>query len=45
MDRTRLWVVIGVAVVLAAFVSGLLRGMTGTSPFEPAPSPSGASTP
>lgn len=38
MSRMQLWLLVAVAVVLAAFVSGVVRGVTDTAPFEVAPS-------
>ncbi len=34
MSRLRWWALVAVAVAIAAFVTGLLRGVTGTSPFD-----------
>jgi FlaG/FlaF family flagellin (archaellin) len=34
VTRLQRWLLIGIAVVLAAFVTGLVRGMTGTVPVE-----------
>ena len=41
MTRWQRWLLIGAVVVLAAFVTGLVRGLTDTVPagFQPAPSP------
>lgn len=40
MTRMQRWLLIGLAVALAAFLSGVIRGLTDTVPFEPAPSAS-----
>lgn len=34
MSRGRLWLLIAVAVVAAAFISGLVRGLTDTVPVQ-----------
>lgn len=37
MSRMQRWLLIGLAVALAAFLSGVIRGMTDTAPFDVAP--------
>lgn len=34
MPKLRWWLLVAVLVVVTAFLTGLLRGATGTSPFE-----------
>lgn len=38
MSRAQRWLLIGLAVALAAFLSGVMRGLTDTVPFDVAPS-------
>lgn len=44
MTRMQRWLLIGVAVALAAFLSGYVRGLTDTVPIEVGPSVSPSPT-